>query len=72
LDSMKILAGEKCTLAGLLLFTKKKHLALSHYGIAAVSWYGNDLGGAQYRDSEDIQGNVAKLFMDGLSEKAVA
>lgn len=66
LNSMKILAGEKCTLAGLLLFTKKKHLALSHYGIGAVSWYGNDLSGTKYRDSEDIYGNVEKLFADGM------
>jgi ATP-dependent DNA helicase RecG len=66
LNNMKILAGEKCTLAGLLLFTKKKSLLLSHFGIAAVSWYGNELGGIDYRDSEDIQGNVAKLFVDGI------
>jgi predicted HTH transcriptional regulator len=66
LGSMKVLAGGKCTLAGLLLFTKKKHLALSHYGIGAVSWYGNDLSGTDYRDSEDIQGNVVKLFADGM------
>ncbi len=66
LNSMKILTGKKCTLAGMLLFTKKKHLALSHYGIGAVSWYGNDLSGTQYRDSEDIEGNVAKLFADGM------
>lgn len=66
LNSMKILTGEKCTLAGLLLFTKKKSLLLSHFGIAAVSWYGNELGGVDYRDSEDIQGNAAKLFVDGI------
>lgn len=64
---MKILSGEKCTLAGLLLFGKRKSLALLPYGIGGVSWYGNDLSGTNYRDSEDIQGNVAKLFTDGLS-----
>jgi ATP-dependent DNA helicase RecG len=66
LENMKVLANDKCTLAGLLLFTKKRTLALAHFGIAAVSWYGNDPGGVQYRDSEDIQGNVAKLFADGM------
>jgi ATP-dependent DNA helicase RecG len=66
LENMKILGGGNCTLAGLLLFTKKKSLALAHFGIAAVSWYGNDPGGTSYRDSEDIQGNVAKLFADGM------
>jgi ATP-dependent DNA helicase RecG len=66
LENMKVLAGAECTLAGLLLFTKKKTLALAHFGIAAVSWYGNDPGGVNYRDSEDIRGNVAKLFADGM------
>lgn len=67
LNSMKVLSGEKCTLAGLLLFTKKKLPVLSQFGIGAVSWYGNDLSGVNYRDSEDIQGHVAKLFTDGMS-----
>ena len=67
LNSMKIMSGEKCTLAGLLLFGNKKDITLSQYGIGAVSWYGNDLSGTSYRESEDIQGNVSRLFLDGMA-----
>ncbi len=66
LNSMKILSGDKCTLAGLLLFGRKKSLDLSPLGIGAVSWYGNELSGTDYRDSEDIRGNVTRLFDDGM------
>jgi hypothetical protein len=47
-------------------FYQKKSLALAYFGITAVSWYGNDQGGVNYRDSEDIQGNVVKLVADGM------
>ncbi len=67
LHNMKILRDKKCTLAGLLLFGEKKYPLFSLYQISAVSWYGNDAGGMEYMDSEDIQGNVSILYKEGMA-----
>lgn len=67
LNNMKVMHDDKCTLAGLLLFGKNYNPILSQYGIGAVSWYGNDLSGTEYRDSEDIKGNVLKQYKDGMA-----
>jgi len=67
LHNMRVLRDGKCTLAGLLLVGKRRHPYYSQYQISAVSWYGNDSGGMDYRDSEDIQGNVAVLYEEGMA-----
>ena len=35
--------------------------------IKAVAFYGNDMGGLEYRDSKDIVGTVPLLFDQGMS-----
>src|SRR5690554_2315486 len=67
LNNMKASSDGKCTLAGLLLFGKKNAPALAQYKINAVSWYGNDPAGTEYRDSEDIQGNVLTMYWEGMA-----
>ncbi len=67
LHNMKLLNNDNCTLAGLLLFGKKTYFKLSQFYIAAVSWYGNDLEGVDYRESEDIHGNIKRLYEDGMA-----
>jgi len=37
------------------------------YTIKAVAYYGNDIGGSDYRDSRDIIGTVPMMFREGLS-----
>ena len=61
------MVGGKCTLGGLLLFGKKSSLTLKQHGIGAVSWFGNELSGTDYRDSDDLTGNVSKLFIEGIA-----
>jgi len=67
LHNMKIISGGQCTLAGLLLFGKKENQVLAQYKISAVSWYGNDLAGTEYGDSEDIRGNALVLYKEGMA-----
>ena len=54
-------------LAGLLLFGKNpmKYTPLSQ--VIAVSFIGNNIGGREYRDSENIEGNLKRLYTDGLA-----
>lgn len=67
LNNMKILKGENCTLGGLLLFGKKASLKSSQFYTAAVSWYGTSIAGVEYRESEDIYGNVIRQYKDGMA-----
>src|SRR6056297_1074286 len=67
LENMKILNDGQCTLAGLLLLGKRSYPLFSQYQISAVSWYGNDPGVQEYRESEDIKGNVLVLYEEALA-----
>jgi predicted HTH transcriptional regulator len=67
LENMKILNDGRCTLAGLLLLGKRSYPLFSQYQITAVSWYGNDPGVKDYRESEDIKGNVLILYEETLA-----
>ena len=67
LENMKILNDGRCTLAGLLLLGKKTYPLFSQYQISAVSWYGNEPGVKDYRESEDIKGNVLILYEESLA-----
>jgi len=67
LENMKILKDGHCTLAGLLLLGKRRYPLFSQYQISAVSWYGNDPGLKDYKESEDIKGNVLILYEETLA-----
>ncbi|MDQ2086925.1 putative DNA binding domain-containing protein [Herbivorax sp. ANBcel31] len=67
LENMKLMTSEKCTLGGLLLFGKKSNFELCKHYIAAVSWFGNDIAGTDYRESENIYGSISALYSDGLA-----
>lgn len=61
LNNMKLMHDDNCTLAGLLLFGKMDNQILSQHIISAVSWYGNDPAGTEYRDSEDIVSHIKDI-----------
>ncbi len=67
LENLNLASDGFLNLAGLLLFGKNpmKFIPLSQ--VIAVSLVGNDLGGGEYRDSENIEGNLKKLYMAGLA-----
>ncbi|MBS3976485.1 MAG: putative DNA binding domain-containing protein [Syntrophomonadaceae bacterium] len=67
LHNMKLMSGNFCTIAGLVLFGRKSYFRISQFYIAAVSWYGNDVAGVKYRESEDIRGNIVRLYEDGMA-----
>jgi ATP-dependent DNA helicase RecG len=66
-ENLNLASDGYLNLAGLLLFGKNpmKYTPLSQ--VIAVSFIGTDIGGREYRDSENIEGNVKKLYTDGLA-----
>lgn len=67
LENLYILKDNKLTLAGLLTFGKDPQSKMPLTGIKAVSFVGTDMSVTSYRDSDNINGNIEKLFRDGLS-----
>lgn len=68
LKNLHILTPDgECTLAGLLFFGIEPQIYMPAMIIKAVAFYGNDMGGLEYRDSKDIMGTVPQLFDQGMS-----
>lgn len=57
----------RATLAGLLFFGKHPQMYEPAFVIKAVSFFGNDMGGREYRDSKDIIGTIPRMFESGMS-----
>jgi ATP-dependent DNA helicase RecG len=66
LRAKRILRNDKLSLAGLLFFGTDPQLYRPAFCIRAVSFFGNDIGGNQYRDSRDIGGTIPQMFEDGM------
>ena len=68
LTSLGILGqGGQVTRAGMLFFGQYPQMRMPTYTIKAVAYYGNDIGGSDYRDSRDIIGTVPTMFREGMS-----
>lgn len=67
LKNINVLRDEQLTLAGLLFFGKQPQHYRPALCIKAVSFFGNDLAGTAYRDSEDIEGTVPEMFQKAMS-----
>lgn len=68
LTNLHVLTAEgQCTLAGLLFFGKDPQQHEPSFMIKAVSFYGNDMGGLEYRDSKDMTGTIPDLFSQGMA-----
>lgn len=57
----------RATLAGLLFFGKHPQMFEPAFVIKAVSFFGNDMGGLEYRDSKDITGTIPRMFEAGMA-----
>lgn len=66
LENLKLAKEEKLNLAGLLLFGLNPQKFKPIFIIKAVSFYGNDIAGTEYRGSEDIGGDIETLYKDGM------
>jgi ATP-dependent DNA helicase RecG len=66
-ENLNLASGGCLNLSGILLFTRNpmKYFPLSQ--IIAVSFFGTDIAGSKFRDSENIEGNLKKLYHDGLA-----
>jgi Predicted transcriptional regulator containing an HTH domain and an uncharacterized domain shared with the mammalian protein Schlafen len=54
------------TLAGLLFFGKEPQNYKPTFCIKAVSFWGNSIGGNEYRDNRDIVGTIPDMFYEGI------
>lgn len=67
LENLNLLASDgRLTLGGLMFFGKKPQRYLPAFNIKAVWFYGNSIGGNDYRDSKDIDGTIPEMFEDGM------
>lgn len=67
LKNLNLLKDEELTLAGILTFAKTPQEFRPAFNIKAVSFYGTERSDSSYRDSEDINGNLQKMYEDGMS-----
>lgn len=56
----------RLTLGGLLFFAQNPQRFRPAFCIKAVSFFGNDAAGNDYRDSIDIVGTIPEMFVDGM------
>ena len=67
LKSLKITTMDgSLTLAGLLFFGKHPEWKRPAFIIKAVAFYGNEIGGTQYKDSRDMDGTIPEQFEQGM------
>ena len=55
------------TLAGYLFFGKHPEYYCPTFMVKAVSFFGNELAGTQYRDSKEIVGNMPQIYEKSMS-----
>lgn len=61
-NNINILKNNRLTLAGLMFFSKKPQRFRPAFCVKAVAFYGNELAGTQYRDSQEIIGTIPKMY----------
>lgn len=67
LKAKRVIKDGKVTLAGFLFFGKMPQSIKPAFCIKAVAFYGNSLGGTQYRDSPDLTGTIPVLYDEGIA-----
>jgi predicted HTH transcriptional regulator len=66
LVNLGVLKNEKLTLGGLLFFGNNPQQYKPVFLIKAVSFFGNSIGGKDYRERLDIQGTIPEMFDAGV------
>jgi predicted HTH transcriptional regulator len=64
--NLNILRNNQLTLGGLLFFSKNPQQYKPAFCIKAISFFGNSIGGTNYRNSEEITGTIPELFKEGM------
>lgn len=65
LENLHLYKDGHINLAGILLFGKDPQKFKPAFCIKAVSYFGTDISGTEYRSSKDINGNIVTLYADG-------
>ncbi len=67
LENLNLLNDDgRLTLGGLMFFAKNPQQFCPAFNIKAVWFFGNSIGGCDYRDSKDIDGTIPEMFEDGM------
>lgn len=66
LTNLNILKDGRLTLGGLLFFGKNPQKYRPAFCIKAISFFGNSIGGTDYRSSQDIEGTIPKMFEEAM------
>jgi len=67
LENTYTIKEDKLTLGGLLFFGKAPQKFKPAFCIKAVTYYGNDMEGIEYRDSDDIKGTIPQMFDNAMA-----
>ena len=67
LKNLNILKNGRLTLGGLLFYGKTPQQYRPAFCVKAVSFFGNSIGGTDYRDSKDIIGTIPEMFEESMS-----
>jgi ATP-dependent DNA helicase RecG len=67
LKAKRVIKDGRITLGGFLFFAKNPQQIKPAFCIKCVAFYGNSLGGSEYRDSRDINGTIPDLFDEGMA-----
>lgn len=66
LNNINILKDGRITLGGLFFFAKHPQKYRPAFCIKAISFFGNSIGGTEYRNSLDIVGTIPQMFEDAM------
>lgn len=66
LQAKRVLLKGNISLGGLLFFGNNPQFFKTSFCIKAISFFGNDLSGLDYRESIDIEGTIPEMFERGL------
>ena len=66
-ENLGIIKNEKLTLAGLLCFGKNPQKYEPVFCVKAISFFGDSIGGTEYRDSADITGTLQDMFTESIA-----
>jgi len=66
LENIRLAEKSELRLGGLLLFGRNPQVFKPAFHVKAVSFYGDEPEGTEFRDSEDIKGNLSRQYKDTL------
>jgi len=66
LNNLNIAKEGRLTLGGLLFFAKNPQKFRPAFCVKAISFFGNSIGGTDYRSSQDISGTIPEIFEETM------